>query len=66
MNKEEQKTEPVDTEDWDPGNMLVRAGYLAGVAMKLEGTDREMLLRASRSLQYAAARLGPRAPEDGQ
>ncbi len=44
-----------DTEDDDPSNILVRAGYLRGLATRLEGEDLEMVLRASRSLVCAAA-----------
>jgi len=43
-----------DTEDADPRNMYVRAGYLQSLATRLEGDDREMLQRASRSLLIAA------------
>lgn len=58
MSTENQESEGLqDTGDGDPGNMLVRAGYLQGLAMKLDGEDREMLRRASRSLQYAANHL---------
>lgn len=46
-----------DTKDDDPDNMLVRAGYLRGLATKHEGEDKEMLLRASRSLMYASRNL---------
>jgi len=48
-----------DTEDEDPANMMLRAGYLAGMSMKCErGTeDRRMLQRASRSLFLAAKNL---------
>lgn len=47
-----------NTQDDDPANMLVRAGYLQGLATRLEGNDREMTLRASRSLIHAARLLG--------
>ncbi len=47
-----------DTQDDDTGNMLVRAGYLEGLASRddrnLDAQDREMLRRASRSLILAA------------
>lgn len=45
-----------DTHDADPMNMLVRAGYLAGLAYHsaLGPDDCEMLRRASRSLIVAA------------
>lgn len=59
MSTENHESEPglsrgLDTEDGDPSNMLFRAGYILGLAMRLEGMDREMLLRASRSLRIAA------------
>lgn len=54
-----------DTEDDDPSNMNVRAGYLLGLASRPDGRltdeDREMLRRASRSLCRAANPPGPRA-----
>ena len=40
-----------DTEDTDPSNVIFRAGYLRGLAAKLEGDEREYVLRASRSLE---------------
>ena len=36
--------------DSDPGNVLIRAGALRGMAMRATGDDRLFLLRASRSL----------------
>lgn len=49
---------PVDTEDTDPSNVMIRAGYLQGLATKTEDDeDREFLLRASRSLKAFAAML---------
>lgn len=59
---------PVDTEDDDPANMNCRAGYLRGLASRRDGTltreDRDMLVRASRSLVYAAERCSePARPE---
>lgn len=52
--------EGVDTEDQDPSNMMLRAGYLVGMSMKLEdGDDRRMLQRAARSLAFAAKRGSP-------
>lgn len=55
---------PIDTEDGNPANMTVRAGYLRGLAARRDRTlaeeDRDMLLRASRSLLHAAEqRLAP-------
>lgn len=48
----------VGTEDTDPSNVLVRAGYLRGLAARTEDADdREFLLRASRSLKAFAAML---------
>lgn len=47
----------VNCEDVDPENMIVRAGYLRGLATRTESEDREMLLRASRSLMCAGAVL---------
>ena len=46
-----------DTEDDDPDNMLLRAGYLLGLAMKHQGEDRDMLQKAARSLIRAAEAL---------
>ncbi len=48
-----------DTHDGDPSNMRLRAGYLAGMAMNLEGHDRRMLRRAARSLALAANAVIP-------
>lgn len=43
------------TDDDDPGNMFVRAGYLIGLAVQQTNEQhRELLLRASRSLVFAA------------
>jgi hypothetical protein len=40
-----------DTEDSDPSNVMTRAGYLRGLAMRMEDEfDKEFLLKASRSL----------------
>lgn len=44
-----------NTEDDDPDNMLVRAGYLQALARSHEGEDRAMLEQAARSLLCAAA-----------
>lgn len=38
-------------DDSDPGNLLVRAGYLHGLATRAQGEDQRFLLRASRSLR---------------
>lgn len=48
-----------DTHDADPANMLIRAGYLHGLAIRLglAGEDLEMMLRASRSLLCGASAL---------
>lgn len=45
--------------DRDPMNMFVRAGWLAGIALREEtnAETRLMLERASRSLEWAAKRL---------
>lgn len=48
---------PVSSDDRDPDNVLLRAGYLEGLAMRgdgLKADDREMLRRASRSLRAYA------------
>lgn len=46
----------VGTEDGDPGNMLVRAGFLMGLVGRINNEeDRRMLMRAGRSLMYAAS-----------
>lgn len=52
----------VDTEDGDRSNVLLRAGYLQGLATKLEGQDREFLQRASRSLILFALGRSPSLP----
>ena len=45
-------------QDRDPSNVHLRAGYLAGMAMKLPpGDDRTFLMRASRSLRAYAETL---------
>lgn len=41
----------VTEDDRDPSNVIFRAGYLQALAYKLEGDDREYVLRASRSLR---------------
>jgi len=46
-----------DTEDADPRNMYVRAGYLYGLASRLDGEDRVMVQRAARSLCAMAEHL---------
>lgn len=46
-----------DTEDDAPSNMLVRAGYLFGLATRLPEEDREMVRKAARSLVYASKAL---------
>jgi hypothetical protein len=40
--------------DSDAGNVMIRAGYLRGLATKATGEDRLFLLRASRSLRAYA------------
>jgi hypothetical protein len=47
------------TEDVDPANVTLRAGYIAGLAFRrdCDAADREMLLRASRSLLAFAHEL---------
>lgn len=57
--------EATNTEDDDPTNMLVRAGYLAGLALRLEGEDCEMVKRAARSLMVAAQRPEPTPSAEG-
>lgn len=51
-----QNEEGDDTHDDDPANMMFRAGYLTGMAMRCEqgGDDRKMLQRAARSLVLAS------------
>lgn len=41
--------------DRDPANLMIRAGYLRGLAERTTGDDRLFLLRASRSLLAYAA-----------
>ena len=48
------------TEDDDPSNMLVRAGYLLALSVKHQGEDRGMLQQAARSLLYAPAEAAVR------
>lgn len=47
----------VDTEDGDLSNWSFRAGWLRGLALKLFSNDREMVLRASRSLMCAGTEI---------
>lgn len=50
VESDPESIEPED-EDRDPANVMVRAGYLFGLAMKQpEGDDRTFLFRAARSL----------------
>lgn len=51
--------EDVDTNDGDPDNMMLRAGFLVGLSYKYEPEtdERKMLQRASRSLVLAARKL---------
>lgn len=46
-----------DEEDREPGNVMIRAGYLRGLAARLTGDDRLFALRASRSLLAYADHL---------
>lgn len=57
-----QRDEAVDTEDADPLNMRFRAGWLLGLASRLGGDDRTMLLRAARSLVLAADLTSEKKP----
>jgi hypothetical protein len=51
--------EEITDDDRDPSNLLLRAGYMWGLAAKAEGDDRAFLLKASRSLRaYAEALRG--------
>lgn len=69
MNQLENETDEVNEHDRDPSNVMLRSGYLLGLAAKSEGEDRKFLLRASRSLRAFHADLtaspaspGPRSP----
>ncbi len=60
---ESEHEEGEDTHDEDPANMLLRAGFLRGLAARLQSTEDEdhsfdciMLKRASRSLTLAAGK----------
>ena len=72
MNPQEDRIlGPPTEEDRDPGNVMLRAGYLAGLAMRLEASgdkktdnDSVMLYRAARSLlAYAEILYRARDPE---
>ena len=45
-------------DDEDPSSLLFRIGYLLGMATRLEGVDRDFVLKAVRSLKAYAVRLG--------
>jgi hypothetical protein len=50
--------EPIEPEDRDPDNVIFRAGFLRGMAMRaLDPGDQEALRRASRSLRAYAGML---------
>lgn len=49
--------------DRDVGNVMIRAGYLRGLAERATGDDRMFLLRASRSLLALVAALDAAGPK---
>lgn len=55
--------EKITEHDIEPGNVMIRAGYLRGLASRMGGQDRAFLLRASRSLSAYAAELMTRIGE---
>jgi hypothetical protein len=60
MSKEEKEHDDViSANDRELGNVLIRAGYLRGLAERWTGEDRVFLLRASRSLRAYAESLAP-------
>ena len=65
MNQLENETDEVNEHDRDPSNVMLRAGYLLGLAVRAEGEDRKFLLRASRSLRafHEALTASPASPE---
>jgi hypothetical protein len=52
-----EKALEITGDDSDPGNLLLRAGYMMGLAARALGKDRLFLLRASRSLRAFAKRV---------
>jgi len=55
---EGEKDDEITEHDSDPGNILLRAGYLRGMAIHARtAEDRKFLLRASRSLRVFASHL---------
>lgn len=59
MNEDITMVEPQPGIDNDPSNVLLRAGYLIGMAARLpeDSDDRMYLIRASRSLRAFAQML---------